>query len=541
MSRRERRAEKTVGRRSARAAAKSKEAIARPPPPPLTEEERSAFRRGVALIALSAVFLAVRGYAARVVGFGDAEALYASYALHPQPAYLDHPGLVGILARAIGGGLAPRPEDAHRVTGLLATLAPWVLVLVARSLGAARHAAVAAGLVVATVPELAIGLFGMTPDLLLYFAFLGAVGMAAVGLSEAPGTLRASGALVSAGALAGVAGASKVTGLLLFPALVFVYLADPAAKRHARTPWPWAGLSAGLVVLVPVLQHQVAHGWPMLRHRLVDTQAGAGASLRNLGALVGGQLVYVSPLLFATAVALFVDLLRRRREDTVTRLLFAASAFPLAALLPLCLWSRVAEPHWLAPALLPLPLHAARRAGAAIGWGARLVGRRFLAAGAALGLVASLAVHAWVLVPSLLRFAPASYDPKLDIANELFGWPAATEGVREVVGEGLRTTVVGPHWVICAQLEATLGAPGTARVGCLTEIGDDWSSWNPRERWEKDDRVVFVTDERFPVDPAGLFPDRNVTSVRNVATFRGGRRVRTFTITVLDRAARARR
>jgi hypothetical protein len=148
-------------------------------------------------------------------------------------------------------------------------------------------------------------------------------------------------------------------------------------------------------------------------------------------------------------------------------------------------------------------------------------------------------VHAWVCFPQLLRYAPASYDAKVDIANELFGWPAATEGVREIVGEGITTTIVGPHWVVCAQLEAALGKPGALRVGCLTETGDDWRQWNPRERWDKDDRVIFVTDERFPADPKGLFPDRNVTSVRNVSTYRGGRRMRTFTLTVMDRAARA--
>jgi hypothetical protein len=32
-------------------------------------------------------------------GFGDAEALYICYALHPQPAYLDHPGFVDQVAR----------------------------------------------------------------------------------------------------------------------------------------------------------------------------------------------------------------------------------------------------------------------------------------------------------------------------------------------------------------------------------------------------------------------------------------------------------
>src|SRR5580698_11427148 len=89
-----------------------------------------------ALRAATAAFLALRLVAAARVGFGDSEALYASYALHPQPAYLDHPGLIGSVARAIGGGTAPTPERAHIVTSLLATLVPWVMVLACRACGA---------------------------------------------------------------------------------------------------------------------------------------------------------------------------------------------------------------------------------------------------------------------------------------------------------------------------------------------------------------------------------------------------------------------
>ena len=63
------------------------------------------------LAAVSLVLFAVRIFAATRVGFGDSEALYACYALSPQPAYLDHPGLVGLFARAIGHGTAPSPLD----------------------------------------------------------------------------------------------------------------------------------------------------------------------------------------------------------------------------------------------------------------------------------------------------------------------------------------------------------------------------------------------------------------------------------------------
>ncbi len=87
----------------------------------------------LALAGVSVALFALRLVALTRVGFGDSEALYASYALHPQPAYLDHPGLIGAVARAIGGGTSPSPERAHLVTSVLATLVPWVMMLAARA------------------------------------------------------------------------------------------------------------------------------------------------------------------------------------------------------------------------------------------------------------------------------------------------------------------------------------------------------------------------------------------------------------------------
>src|SRR5204863_3343143 len=116
--------------------------------------------------ASSLVLLALRLYAAERIGFGDAEALYACYARHAQPVYLDHPGLIGVFARAVGGGDAPSPIAAHVATALLCTAAPWVAALAARAVGSSwTGAALAAGALM-LAPEISVGLFGMTPDLL---------------------------------------------------------------------------------------------------------------------------------------------------------------------------------------------------------------------------------------------------------------------------------------------------------------------------------------------------------------------------------------
>jgi hypothetical protein len=488
---------------------------------------RAAARELSTLVGVSAVLLALRLYASSRVGFGDSEALYASYALHPQPAYLDHPGLIGKVARAIGDGTAPTPARAHAVTSWLATLFPWVMAAASRACGAAWRRSLCAAVVVALVPEMAIGLFAMTPDLLLALAWTGALALAAVALRSPGGSGRAALAFAGAGVLAGVSAASKVSGALLLAALAVTY-GSRAARQHARTLAPWAGIAAGLVVIAPVFAFEARMGWPMLRHRLVDTQAGAGLSLRNVGALVGGQLVYLSPLVAVLAIHA-ARMTWRGRGDAVGVLLFASFAVPAAALVPFCLWSSVAEPHWVAPALLAL-VPAVARAG--IGPPRRLV----VGSGALAGAMVA-AVHAWVLVPEAVRLAPASYDERVDLANELYGWPDVASAVR-LEAEAGRTpvsdlVVVGPHWVVCAQLEAALR--GDPPVGCDSPVPDDFDGWLPRDRWRAADTIVWVTDARFGPPPD--LPTHAMLRSRQVRVRRAGRVVRTFTISVLTRRA----
>src|SRR5690606_21923051 len=114
--------------------------------------------------------------------------------------------------------------------------------------------------------------------------------------------------------------------------------------RRVRTVWPWAGIAAGLVVIAPVVAYEAQSGFPMLRHRLVDSHEGAGAAriLGPAGSLVLGQLVYLSPLLAWVAVIVARRLVRHRRKDAGSILLFSCFAIPLVPLVLLCLWSPVA-------------------------------------------------------------------------------------------------------------------------------------------------------------------------------------------------------
>ena len=518
------------------------------------------------LFLLCVILLCVRLYAAQQVGFGDSEALYASYAVHPQAAYLDHPGLVGLVARVIGGGTAPAPQQAHLFTAFVSSVVPLLVAWAARVAGASPRAAVVAGAIVAVTPEIAIGLFGLTPDLLLAPLWLGAIGLALFGVTKPavpepppadtrkkkpPGTKnkkpppaplpkdesRRHGALAFAGILAGLSASAKVSGLLLVAALVYSFVV-----LRIRVLWAWLGLLAGLLVFAPVVLFEATHGFPMVRHRLFEapsvvTTSGVSLVLRNVGTLLGGQLAYLSPILAVVAVIVARDLFRERNRDAATRVLFATFAIPIVPLLFLCLWSPVAEPHWLAPPLLTLPIHAARRAGQIRG-----IGQRVLIAGGGLAAVLTAIVHAWILVPSFATLLPASFDPKLDITNELYGWPAAIKSVRAAMLEtatpfdpmGHDVIVVGPHWIVCAQLQAAMP---DVRVGCATPIKDDFDGWVPREKWRAADKVLYVTDNRFPGNGASELPGHVVASEHTTRVYRAGRPARTFAFYLYTRQA----
>jgi hypothetical protein len=147
-------------------------------------------------------------------------------------------------------------------------------------------------------------------------------------------------------------------------------------------------------------------------------------------------------------------------------------------------------------------------------------------------------VHLWVLVPDAVRLAPRTADVRLDLTNELYGWPQVIQAVRREAAAAITplstrsdVIVVGPHWVICAQLEAALR--GDIAVGCDTPIPDDFDGWWPRSRWRMADSILWVTDARFgpPHPPAAYATER----VREINIVRGGRIIRTFTVSTLKR------
>lgn len=358
------------------------------------------------LLLLIAVMATWRLAIAAVLPVTQDEAYYFDWARSLAWGYFDHPpgvALLGVTTR-----LEPGSAFMARLGGLAAgMLTLWVLARLYRHSGlAGRDQALALILVFATLPVLVGGVI-TTPDTLLALAWTLALHEGERALAGERRRWLTTGLAVGLGLL------GKYTMVLIGPVFLWAILrADP---RALRTPWPYLGALAALLVFAPNIIWNAQHGWLTMRFQFghgFATDSGpliaasaetiAHSGPQSLGARLASLLGYLATQLgFWGLIALpllFAPLLGRRvgtAENTAPapalsrparELLIAATLFPLGFFALVSLASDV-EANWPVMFLLAAAPLAALRL--------RRVWRWALAAVAANLLLVSLyAIHA---------------------------------------------------------------------------------------------------------------------------------------------------
>jgi Dolichyl-phosphate-mannose-protein mannosyltransferase len=477
----------------------------------------------IAALVISALLLASRLDLARVVGLADTEALYAAYGLHPQPAYLGQPGLIGWLSTALGAGASA--HAIHVFTAVVSTLLPWAGVAAARALGCESRAALRTYFPLALVPELSIGWFAFGPNLPLCFCWLLSLGAAGFAIRHPParfGTLLSS---IVAGVAAGLACLSHVFGWLLALSLLAVVLDKRQALRW-RTLSPWAALGLFAILVAPLVRWRLGGGFgPDL-----DLRPGTPQVVKSLLY----PLLFATPLFIYAGVLILRDLGRRRRDTPIDRLLWLSLVLPFLPQLLCAIFLRD-EAEWLMPTYLTLSLHAARAPAL----------RPVLAKSCmALGLSVSLLGWCWLRtdLPFALGQMLGGYEPEGDTSNDLYAWgpgrellESAVRATRERTGQ--TPVVVGPHWAVCVQADVALG--GNAHVGCDSIGLDDYDYWSKPGSWSEAQTILYVTDSRFHEVPPETFYGRLAVAAHGTTVTRFGRSVRRISISEFDREEEA--
>ncbi len=478
------------------------------------------------LVASIAVLAASNLLVSWHLGLGDGEALYYCYGLHPSLSYLDHPPLVGwlsFLAIWIGGS----DVLAVRVVAIVMTALSLVFTYRLTEDLFGDRAAGWSALLLASAPVFSVGMVAVTPDAplaVLWPLFTWQLHVALTDKGDVPWSR--IGRPILLGLILGLAFLAKYTGVCLAVTAV-IAVSWRTNRAWLKRPGLWLGALVAMAVASPVIIWNIDHEWAGLYHRLVWTQEDAGLSLRNVGALIGGQLLYIGPLTLPVLVWAAVHLWKNRHDHPQSLVLLAASLPALCVTYLLVLWSSVAEPHW--PAAGYLPLFAA--AGGLI---VKIEGRVKTLARVAigLGLVGLLTLHIVVLTPMVPILAPKdNYHPEYDLANELRGWPEVADTIRAINPDNRQ--VLAAFYTQCAQLAFVLSKPGDPQVRCVSEEVDDFDIWYG-DFILPDQGALFVTDNRFDHDPEKLIPGAKATgSPINLEITRGGHPVRRFMIQFL--------
>lgn len=361
-----------------------------------------------AALALAALLVA---FSARY-GYHRDELYFLAAARHLAWGYPDQPPLVPLLARAMSG-LAPASLLVLRLPSAAASAAFVVLTgLIARELGAERHAQALAALSVAVAP-LAIGaghLLNTTPFDLPAWAL--ACWLVVRILRTGNDRLWLAVGLATGAGLFD----SDLIAFLLFAVVVGLVVAGP--RRPFRSAWLYAGGAIAVLMWLPYLAWQAGHGWPELAIARSIANGGSGTSAPRWE-LLPFQLVlfgYLAPVWAA-------GLMRLLRGDALRWCRALGVAF-IALLVIFTVTG--GKPYYLG-GMFPVLLGAG--AQPALDWVRR--GRSRLRA----WLVTAAAALTLTAVPVILPVVPVTDLHKTPIvavnydAGETVGWPAY---VREI-------------------------------------------------------------------------------------------------------------
>jgi hypothetical protein len=260
------------------------------------------------------------------------EFYYIACGQHLDFGYVDHPPLVALIARVtrelLGESLA-----AARVPSLLAGMAViWLCGSIARELGGGRWAQAMAALcaVVAPVYVFLFHILSMNSFDVLFWT-LGAWIVMKIVSGGDPRLWLLFGLICGLGL-------ENKHSLLFFGFGVFAGLLLTPERRHFRERWIWLGGAIAVLLILPHVIWQVAHGWPTAEF-VRNATAHKNVAFSPL-AFFREQVLQMHPLTFPVWLAGLVWLFRSRYRVLAWMYVVAF----------LVLISQASKPYYLSPA-----------------------------------------------------------------------------------------------------------------------------------------------------------------------------------------------
>ena len=150
---------------------------------------------------------------------------------------------------------------------------------------------------------------------------------------------------LAAGLFAGLALLSKLTVVMLVPAILAFMLVPAWRERWLRSPYPWLAMLIALAVSSPVLIWNAGHDWASFKFQFIRATTNNEVSLRTVGDFLGLQFGQVGLIVLPVVLAAVVLTAWRgyTRREPVAILLSTAVLVPFAYFLWKSLTLRVGD------------------------------------------------------------------------------------------------------------------------------------------------------------------------------------------------------
>ncbi|MDX2203659.1 MAG: glycosyltransferase family 39 protein [Hyphomicrobiaceae bacterium] len=419
-------------------------------------------RTRTAVVVLIAATTLLRLVFAASLGLGIDEAYTVATSRQLQMSYFDHPPLAWWLTWVMRTLTGSESALAVRFPFVAAfALTTWFTYSLARLLYGLRAGLWAA--IAVNLPPVIAWTSGtwVLPDGPLYAALTGG----AYAVARVLFVPRQSPLLwLAAGAAAGLAMLSKLHGVFLLGGVFLFLLTAPRYRFWLLSPWPYAGALLALAIFSPVLLWNAEHHWISFTFQAARGQVRRLAPA-GLVQVVGGQMAYLLPLVWATLVVLWIRALRAGPAQARDWLLVCLASGPVVLFTISGLWAGKVLPHWAAPGYLMLfPLvgrELARALALSHRWAQWWIG---LCAGTTAVLIVAVLALAHLPWPAVALAGKALPDPLI----ETIDWHDVP---RELSHRGLLArhdvVVVSPRWHEAGKLAVALD--GLAPVLCLSD------------------------------------------------------------------------
>jgi undecaprenyl-diphosphatase len=499
--------------------------------------------------SLVGIVTAIKLWLASRIGLGDSEAYYWSWSQNLSLSYYDHPPVVAWLIRLGTSWLGNTPLGVRVFSIALLSLATLLLYDLGARIFNDRRVGFLAALLFSFSPVFFIGGAAAAPDPALGFAWLLATWLFLHALER-----RSNATMLAVGVVVGFGLLSKYFMVLFWPAALS-YLLLGRHRYWLASRWLWLAVLASATLFAPVLLWNMSHDWASFSYHVLGRHAAAGFDNTRLLTFLGGQFLYLSPLI---ALGLTLSSVRVLLEALAGRtpwhgLLFWFSVPILALFVALGTWTPEAEPHWpmigylllfvvLADYLIAMNQRPVSKFIAYLMTGPVAFLTRPTGRGIALG---------WMIVPALIlnaafflhimtdkgfAFLPdgPGYNPKVDISNELVGWNQVGAAAGEILSKMPDNAFIASyHYTMCGQF-AFATQSLNRQLACLSPQTDAYDFMDTAQVVEGRDALI-VTDNRYDRKPASLYEcGGGIRKEKEIIVTRAERNVRTFSLWVCN-------